>query len=207
MDDPPLGRTWCPEPELPLFSWLPELPEFPSWLPTIPNLWGWWCDSKEDERSAQLVIGGFDPDHYTGDLVYSPVVSSKAWLIAVQRVFVKDQEIKGHMMALVDSGTTLLYLPKQMFNMFSSIGMLGSQDYYFDCAKLHMLPTLTLVISEVKMTLEPSEYVFKVRPGVCDVGIKPSDSDSMFILGDVWMRKYYTVFDMGNHRVGFARAV
>lgn len=42
--------------------------------------------------------------------------------------------------------------------------------------------------------------------GACVSGFVGSDSYSFFILGDVFMRKYYTVFDMGNNRVGFATA-
>lgn len=41
----------------------------------------------------------------------------------------------------------------------------------------------------------------------CLLGIQAQDSFPVAILGDVFMRKYFSVFDYTNKRVGLAEAV
>merc|ERR1719321_1394724 len=58
-----------------------------------------------------------------------------------------------------------------------------------------------------KFTLEGKDYVLNVQ-GQCLFAFMPIELPpklgEMWILGDVFMRKYYTVFDYGNKRVGMA---
>lgn len=47
--------------------------------------------------------------------------------------------------------------------------------------------------------------------GYCTVGVEPTylpsqNGQPLWILGDVFLRSYYSVYDMGNNRVGFATA-
>lgn len=60
--------------------------------------------------------------------------------------------------------------------------------------------------------LTPEMYILKVDQGgqsQCLPGFMGMDipkRENFFILGDIFMRPYYTVFDQGKERVGFAQA-
>ena len=41
----------------------------------------------------------------------------------------------------------------------------------------------------------------------CILGFQALDQDGMWILGDVFIGEYYTEFDVGNKRLGFAKVV
>ena len=41
---------------------------------------------------------------------------------------------------------------------------------------------------------------------LCQIGLQALDQEGLWILGDPFLRKYYTVFDRAQDRVGFALA-
>jgi hypothetical protein len=63
---------------------------------------------------------------------------------------------------------------------------------------------MEIVIGSAVYTLTPDDYVIE-QEGQCFVGIQPM-AMNLWILGDVFMRKYYTVFETSPPSVGFALA-
>jgi phytepsin len=82
-----------------------------------------------------------------------------------------------------------------------------------DCSKVSSMPTLTVQLGGRAFPLAPQDYVLEISEAgesICLLGIAgmdlPPSIGPLWILGDVFIGRYYTVFDFGQKRVGFAPA-
>ncbi|XP_021719732.1 aspartic proteinase A2-like [Chenopodium quinoa] len=82
-----------------------------------------------------------------------------------------------------------------------------------DCSQVSKMPPVAFTISGKEFVLRPEEYILKVGEGSaaqCISGFTaldvPPPRGPIWILGDIFMGRYHTVFDYGNLRVGFAEA-
>lgn len=168
---------------------------------------------EDASQKGELVFGGVDSSHYTGELVDVPLISETYWEVSLDAVKFGDTAvISSPQKAIVDSGTSLLAGPTDVVaSLAKQVGatsILG-KEYVIDCSKVGSLPALEVTLGGKAFTLEASDYVLNVQ-GQClfaFTGLNvPPPRGPLWIMGDVFMRKYYTVFDYGNKRVRVAAA-
>lgn len=167
-----------------------------------------------DMHPGELTLGGMDTKHFTGNVTYHPVTSRTYWELSLDAVKIGKDEIVGKSNVIIDSGTSLLAGPKeQVHALAKKVGafpfIMG--QYLISCSST--APDITFVLNGKEYTLSKEEYILKNGPMClfCFMGIDvPAPRGPLWILGDIFMRKYYTVFDWGNKtqapRVGFALA-
>merc|ERR1712187_604276 len=170
---------------------------------------------------GELVLGGVDPAHYTGDFSYVPVIETVPgkwgyWTLAMDDAKVGGKSITSVRKAIVDSGTSLLAVPtadiKKIADAVGAKQVLPfppfNKEYKIDCNSAG--PDIDFVIAGKSYTLKKADYVLN-ESGQCLLGFTgldvPAPSGPLYILGDVFMRAYYMKFDVDNKQLGFAQIV
>jgi len=158
-------------------------------------------------QPGQLVLGGVDPDHYVGDFHFVNVSLPAYWAVQLDMVRLGGVlNMSSTAVAIVDSGTSLLSGPTRDVQALAT--MMGAMEvqglYMVDCSQ--KVPSLAFTLGGKDYVLDKDDLVVQEADGVCVLGIQGSSMEGMWILGDVFMRKYYVQFDWGRQRVGFAKA-
>lgn len=82
-------------------------------------------------------------------------------------------------------------------------------EYTVDCATVDQLPDVVFTIGGHEYTIPGSKIVLQAQ-GTCLLAFMGMDFPApgpQWILGDVFMREYYTVFNYVDETIGFAKAV
>ncbi|KAH0993230.1 hypothetical protein GBA52_004713 [Prunus armeniaca] len=85
---------------------------------------------------------------------------------------------------------------------------------FVNCDNIAFMPDVSFTIGNKSFTLSPEQYILKVE-GKCSIVCLsgfvaldvPPPQGPLWVLGALFLGAYHTVFDFGNLRVGFAKAI
>ncbi|ELR61726.1 hypothetical protein M91_07933 [Bos mutus] len=190
--------------------------------------------SKDEQEGSVVMFGGVDHRYYEGELNWVPLIEADDWIIHMDRISMKRKIIacSGSCEAVVDTGTSAIEGPRRLVNKIHKL--IGARPRHSKSSTHHTLPHdnliswASLVLDELSNplllrkpldTYQKREIKQRIVLGLDSGGShrgrcysmfqenKVSSSTETWILGDVFLRVYFSVFDRGNDRIGLARAV
>jgi len=166
--------------------------------------------------NSEFSLGAPNPARMATEFNYHNLINSNDyWAVKMDDIELNGKRLnacdneKGYCKLVVDSGTSFLTAP-----FAATREMLPHMHSQRDCSNVGELPEIAYIIEGKRYPLTADDYVVKVhhkgRGVQCITGLMhldvPAPRGPVFILGDVFMRKYYSLFDRKNNRVGLALA-
>lgn len=171
-------------------------------------------DTNKDENNGGLAtFGGYDESLFKGSLTWLPVRRKAYWEVSFDGIGLGDEYAElASTGAAIDTGTSLITLPSSLAEIINAkIGATKSWSgqYQVECDQRDNLPDLTLTLGGYNFTLTAYDYTLEVS-GSCISAFTPMDFPKpigdLAIIGDAFLRRYYSVYDLKKDAVGLARA-
>lgn len=170
--------------------------------------------NKDDKDGGTATFGGISEEFIDGDITWLPVRRKAYWEVKFDSIALGDEVAElDNTGAAIDTGTSLLALPSGLAEILNSqIGAEKSWNgqYTVDCDKRESLPDLTFNFDGYNFTLTPYDYTLEIS-GSCASAFTPMDIPApigpMAIIGDSFLRRYYSIYDLDNNAVGLAKSV
>lgn len=183
------------------------------------NAYSLWLNDL-DASTGSILFGGVNTDKYTGSLQTLPIIKEEGiyaeFLIALTSVGINgdDTSIASGLSdaALLDSGTSLMYLPDAIATkIFSAVGATYDENEgaaIINCDMANNDTTIDFTFSSPTISVAMSELVIVAgtqgNKDICILGIAPA-GDSTTVLGDTFLRSAYVVYDLYNNEISLAQ--
>ncbi len=168
----------------------------------------------EDDTSF-LLLGDIDSSYYSGPLTYFNVVSEFYWEIQASDLLVDGEAMNAcgfdQCKLAIDTGTSMITGPQaHIHRLLEKIGYVDPS-----CGNVDSLPPISIDIEGTLYTMQPDDYIMRT-PDVFTGDLQcmaafmvldvPPPRGPLWVLGDPFLRSFYTVYDRANMKVGIATA-
>jgi len=167
-------------------------------------------DTNNGEES-EATFGGVNKDHYTGNMTNIPLRRKAYWEVDLDAITFGDATAElDNTGVILDTGTSLIALPTTLAELLNK--EMGAKkgyngQYTVECDKRDSLPDMSFTLSGYNFTITPYDYILEVQ-GSCISSFMgmdfPEPVGPLAILGDAFLRKWYSVYDLGKGTVGLA---
>mmetsp|Transcript_43397 Transcript_43397/g.92942 ORF Transcript_43397/g.92942 Transcript_43397/m.92942 type:complete len:483 (+) Transcript_43397:125-1573(+) len=171
-----------------------------------------WLANNQDEEDSEVTFGAFDEGRVASEEVRWYRIArpeTGMWQLPLADLMVDDQEQQActkesPCFAAMDSGSTVIAGPKDIIE-----GIILRLNVQEDCSNYRSLPMFGFKFGDDIYFLEKTDYVKKTGAGCFhqfEVVNLPPPRGPALLLGEPFLRRFYTVFDRPTLKIGLALA-
>ncbi|ORX49171.1 rhizopuspepsinogen precursor [Hesseltinella vesiculosa] len=170
-------------------------------------IFGVFLGHQSNGGGGEYIFGGYDTAKVSGDLTTVKVDSSQGWYgFTVDSATGAGNATTGSFSAIADTGTSLMLFPDSIASAIGqSYNATDNKDgtYTISC-DASTLSDLTFSIGGADFTVPAADLIYDNQNNQCIAGFGSSGSTDG-ILGDVFLKNVYTVFDQGTPAIQFGK--
>ncbi|KAJ8016136.1 hypothetical protein DPEC_G00004050 [Dallia pectoralis] len=179
----------------------------------------YYSKDQTHQPGGELVLGGTDPNYYTGSFNYIGISQAGKWEVNMKGVSVGAEKLfcRDGCKAVIDTGSSYITGPASSVSvLIKTIGAteLAEGGFTVNCDLVKSLPSVTFHLGGHGYVLTVEDYILwqsQFGEDICSVTFRgldvPPPTGPVWILGANFIARYYTEFDRHNNRIGFATAV
>ncbi|NWI66205.1 PEPA protein, partial [Todus mexicanus] len=164
--------------------------------------------SRREQIGSFILFGGIDPLFTLRGITWINLSAETYWQVTMDRVTVNSRTIAcaNGCQAILDTGTSRLVVPNSVLGTIQeAVG--ADSNGQVNCFTIAFMPSIVFYMAGKAFPLRPSDYVIMSHE-YCSLGFEgmdvPTEEGELWILGDVFLRAYYSIYDRGNNRVGLS---
>ncbi|NXP69789.1 PEPA protein, partial [Ramphastos sulfuratus] len=160
--------------------------------------------SRNRADGSFILFGAIDSNYTSKGITWIPLSAQTYWQVHMESVSVSFIPVAclGGCQAILDTGTSRIVVPKA--SLVSIRLFLGASLSGKISCQTSSRPDIVFHIHGNSFKLPARSYVIKQSDGSCTLGFESTDGN-LWILGDVFLREYYSIYDRDNNRVGLSR--
>ncbi|KAI1754727.1 aspartic peptidase domain-containing protein [Xylaria castorea] len=164
--------------------------------------------NSDGTNDGEIVFGATNPAKYTGDITYSSVKSDSAWTIPMDDITIsgKSAGITGRS-AYIDTGTSFVFGPpddvEALYKLIPGSSTKDGSSYTVPCDTDSQV---AFTFSKQSWNVSSKDFISAPNgDGTCIGNIYGMEYvPGGWLLGDVFLKNVYSVFDVDNGQIGFA---
>lgn len=174
------------------------------------NRFAVWLAAEHDQEDSEITFGDF-PEHRLGsEILWLPVSNTDT---GMWQVHMADAAVNNHLIgvcglngcqAAFDTGTSVIAGSSAWVE-----GVLAGLNIATDCSNYDTLPTLGFAMRMYILNIEKTNYVKRVGEHCYHQFLKvdiPPPKGPLVLLGNPFLRQYFTIFDRDSLKVGVSFA-